>query len=62
MCFFLQRYVVGSIAWFVRIEALTQTDRRAGLKVVIRGKATSYKVKNGFLKMAFSDEPISNLV
>ena len=25
-------------------------------------KATSYKVKNGLLKMGFSDEPISNKV
>ena len=25
-------------------------------------KATSYKVKNGLLKMAFSDEPISNKI
>ena len=25
-------------------------------------KANSYKVKNGLLKMAFSDEPISNKI
>ena len=25
-------------------------------------QATSYKVKNGLLKMAFSDEPISNKI
>ena len=27
-----------------------------------KSKATSYKVKNGLLKMAFSDEPISNKI
>ena len=47
---------------FCRVRVLS-----VGYEVVteiseLSGKATSYKVKNGLLKMAFSDEPISNKI